>query len=167
MNSLSSILPEFSSGRGTARHCRVVEGYARRSLFKDMPHHRVHVSEDIGSGNSKRPDTDALKLDVACGVSLRPIAAIVRLSVNLDREAGFAAKEIEDKRSKWMLPAKLEAFGTRSKNAPKQGFRQAHILTQRSGALEVSHRHSCPSTMLRMVPLPEKARGGLYKGPPQ
>ena len=167
MNSLSSILPEFSSGRGTTRLSRVVEGYARRSLFKDEPHHRVHIGKCVRSGNSKRPDTGALKLDVAHGISSRPITAIVSLSIDLDRETGFTAEEIQDERSERMLSTKFKAFGSRSKNAPKQDFRQAHILTQRPGALHIPHRHSGPSTMLCMVPLPEKSRGGFYKGRPQ
>jgi hypothetical protein len=166
MNSLSSILPEFSSGRGTARRSRVVEGYARRRLFKDMPHHGVHISEDVGSGNSKRPDTGALKLDVARTISFRPIAAIVGLSIDLDGKTGFVAEKVQDERSKWMLSTKFQTFGSRSKNTPKQDFRQAHVPAQRSGALHVPHRHGGPSTMLRMVPLPEKSRGGSYKGRP-
>ena len=66
-----------------------------------------------------------------------------------------------------MLPPKLESVGPRAEVAPKQSFGRRHRAAKLPRLHYVFPRRShaaFPSTMLRMVPLPAKSRGGLQAG---
>ena len=54
MQTARSILPELASGRGTAR--RVVEGQSRYGFGHNPAKDRIHIAENVGSGNAECPD---------------------------------------------------------------------------------------------------------------
>ena len=165
-----SILPELASGRGTARRSRVVEGQARRCFVDDPAKHRIGISKHLNSGNSQRLDAGRTKPGVARLVPLGPISARVRFAVDLERESGIAAEEIEHERSSGMLAAELQPGRTLPQPMPERNFWEGHLATQAPGIAcrpraslwrDVLEHWLDPATMLRMVPLPETSSGRI------
>ena len=166
-----SVLPELASGRGTARRSRVVEGEARAGTFHHMRQRRLEIAVDFSGRDAERADTRLCKPGVSHLIALRPISAIMRLSVDLDREPGVCAEEVEDIRPARMLTPELEAARPNRKMSPEQQFRKAHRASQASRARDpagswsrcaVPEHRAAPSTMLRMVLLPETSSGRIW-----
>ena len=163
------VLPELASGRGTARQRRVVEGQSCSSRSNDRIENRPDVTknfrrrypEGLYSGGSHPP--------VASRVSAGSVAAIMDLAVNFDRQTGIAAEKVQDVGAAGMLAAKLQAVRPLSQRLPEHDLGKGHFATQpacRADASLSSFRcdvlkHFCPSTMLRMVPLPEPSSGRI------
>ena len=129
-----------------------------------MAHDRFKVRQNVGRGDPQREDTLKAKRLIAHQIPLRPVATVMRLAIDLNRQPGVGAEEIEHIRTERVLAAKLQPTRTRSQDTPEQHFRQRHLTTKVAcpgddfGPL----RHEdCPSTMLRMVPLPAKLAGRI------
>ena len=156
------ILP--GTGRGTAR--RVVEGQALQASLHDEIHNGAQIGKHVASWNPQNVHGVASQPPIPILVPLRLVSAIVRLSVDLDRERGIETIEVEYIGAGGMLSAELDTCGTLAQFAPKKHFRQCHGLAKRarvSDGFSWSHQHcASPSTMLRMVPLPETSSGRIF-----
>ena len=163
---VTSFLPELVSGRGTAQRSWVVEGKACSRLGSNQPRDRVQVLQNFSRRDANGVNARGCEPLISGQISDGPITCKVSPSVNLDREPSIAAKEIEDVRATWVLPPKFESVRPGAKPPPKQDFRQAHLFAKAPRAARRSasrlwcdiSQHS-PSTMLRMVPLPETSSG--------
>jgi hypothetical protein len=155
-----SFLP--GTGRETIR--RMVVGYARARLVEGVADYGFQIRQHIGCWNAQHCHADFCQPGITNVVALRSIATIMGFAVYLDRQPGVAAKEIEDVGACGMLAAELDAGRALSQFAPEKALWQAHRLAQYARALDCASRptqhHRNPSTMLRMVPLPETSSGG-------
>ena len=166
-----SFLPELVSGRGTARRSRVVEGQAGADFGDDAAQNRVGVPQDFYRRDAQGCDA-GLKQP---GVALRPVAPVMRFTVYFDRQAGVAAKEIEAVRPGGMLPTEFYTSLLFAKDPPEDHLRQRHFTPKATRVAnsafsslrcDVPEQGAGPSTMLRMVPLPETSSGRiLTRGP--
>ena len=167
---LRSILPELVSGRGTARRSRVVEGQACARCVDYTLGASVGIAQDLSGGNPQRRDPSLGKEGIAFRIALRPVAHVVRDTIDLDPQPCIAAIKVEDEIVTAVLATKLEAIGAGLKHAPQQNFGQRHFPAQLARFANGSggrfwrnifqHRKN-PSTMLRMVPLPETSSGRI------
>lgn len=81
-----------SMGRGTSQ--RLVEG-KNPALRHDQTRYGIEVAQYIPKRDPKRTDSLIRHPDVTFSITLRLIAAIMRLAIDLDRELGRWAIEIE------------------------------------------------------------------------
>jgi hypothetical protein len=86
------------------------------------------------------------------------------MAVYLNRKLCRRAVKVEDIFSSRMLSPILETAGSFTQLAPQYRLGEAHLDAQLSGAFErvggAGYHLACPSTMLRMVPLPVSGRIG-------
>ena len=131
-------------GRGTAR--RAVEGQCgAEKAIGNLDGIPQHVR-----GRNANQDKPALAQEsLASFVPNGSIAVEVARPIDLDRELCRRTIEIEDIRTDGMLASKFDAVRV-SKMLPKQDLGQAHLAAERTG----SAYRICPSTSLRLVPLP-------------
>ncbi len=163
-----SFLPQLAWGRGTARRSRGVEGQARSRLSNHSAHHGVEIAQHVGRRYAYRGDPTLRHPPVAYNVALGTIAPVVRFAVDLDRKTRIGTEKIEDIVATWMLSAELQAVRSGAKRLPQQHFGKRHLAAKFPrisdavrtplGRNILEHRDN-PSTMLRMVPLPETSSG--------
>ena len=155
------ILP--GTGRGTAR--RVVEGQARPAGRNNEIYDRAQVGQYVAGGYPQDVHELASQPPVPIRVPLGLVSAIMRLAVDLDRERGVEAIEVEYIGAGGMLPSELDAGGALAQFAPQQNLGQSHGPAQFARLFHCSRwsrqHHASPSTMLRMVPLPETSSGRI------
>ena len=158
-----SLLPALAAGRGTVRRSRTVEGSSFRRDLNDMTYNRLQVAQNIHDRYPHRPDPLQTDRVVARNVPLRARTAIMRLAVNLDRKARFSAEEVENVKAQRVLATELQAARPGPQHAPQQHFGQAHRAAKfaRFRDRVGSSFQDCPSTTLRMVPLPAKMAGRI------
>ena len=156
-----SILPKRSLGRGTVR--RTVEGHAGFGGIYDVRHGPLEIAEHVPGRHPKRRHAMIGQKRIARVVELGLVAPTMRLAIDLDAQPGFGAVEIEHERTRGMLAAKFKSGWSGAELLPKNHLGQRHDAPELARA---SHRHSrlvqhraCPSTMLRMVPLPQRSLG--------
>jgi len=165
----SSFLPELVSGRGTTRHRRVVEGQPRTCSYDNMAYYALNISEYVYRRYSQCRDTSRCEPSISTSIALRPVSTAVRFAIDLDRQPRITAIEVETKLFPCRaLSPKFQVAGPLSQLLPKQNFWQRHLATEPtrlsnrlhlSLRCDVSEHSPCPSTMLRMVPLPEPSSG--------
>ena len=163
-----SILPQLRWGRGTIR--RTVEGRAPARVVGDQSQDTLEIPQYFRRWNPHRHNAIGSQPLIASFIPLRPGTAFMRLPVHLDAQLRTVAVEIERIRSGRMLFAPVESPSTATKLLPQKHLGKGKRTPQRSGpairfARAFQHaarsRSSCatPSTMLRMVPLPETSSG--------
>ncbi len=161
-------LPELVSGRGTARHSRVVEGQTRNASGHYANGNRVQIPQHLKRRNTQRRDAACIEPGITPAIRPGANSAAMPLTIDLDRQSRIAAKEIENVGAARMLPPKLQTARSRSQYLPQQHLRQRHLSAQLPRALYrsersrwrlISQHRLSPSTMLRMVPLPETSSG--------
>jgi hypothetical protein len=108
--------------------------------------------------DAQRADSFSVCPTVTAFVARRILSAAMREAVYLDRYRGFAAKEVEDIGSRRMLPAKLQAGRPQAQIPPQSRLWRCHGFSQAARREHTQFKN--PTTMLRMVPLPAKSRGG-------
>ena len=139
-----------------------MEGPQLTGLDDDAFDGAVEIREDVDRGDAENPKPGAPESNIFQGISLRLIAAIVHLTVDLDCQSRFEASEIGDISPHRVLPAEFPTTGAEAKRAPEQHFRKGHILPKRTGAFYGLDRRMedrrAPSTSLRLVPLPVPGR---------
>src|SRR3546814_17511172 len=92
--------------------------------------------------------------------TLFPYTTLVRScpSIHLDRQPHGRTIEIQNIDTRRVLAPKLEAVWPPPQQAPEHPLGKAHFAAQFSGELErvawAGDHRGCPSTILRMVPLP-------------
>jgi hypothetical protein len=164
----TSFLPELVSGRGTTRRSRVVEGQARGRLGDDPVNNSVRILEEFNSRNTKRFNSSGMKPLIPSGVMCRPVPPGMGFAVDLNREASIAAEEVENIRPRRMLAAEFQAVRFLAEHLPKDHFGQSHLTPKVTRVFcrglprfrrDVFQHGYCPSTMLRLVPLPETSSG--------
>ena len=150
------------TGRGTATRSGVVEGGPRAALLDDSRNDTFQIAEHLCGRNSHRREAVLRQIPVPPLIPLRPISAVVRLSVNLDCDACLKTGKIQGKRPLRALLSKLEPTRPILQRPPQQPFRGAHVLAKPTRAFHRLDRRledtRAPSTMLRMVPLPVPGR---------
>ncbi|KRA81420.1 hypothetical protein ASD76_12775 [Altererythrobacter sp. Root672] len=147
-----------------------MEGQASTRKLNERLHRRIAVTQHIARWNSDRFNAHPIEPQVTPAIERRALGIVAGIPIHLNRKPGVAAKEVEHERPGWVLATELEPVGTLAKPLPQENFRQRYGLAQAPGcANAASFRFRCyafehavnpPSTMLRMVPLPEQARGG-------
>jgi len=141
-------------GRGTAR--RAVEGQnGRNKGFR----RGIDVRQHMRCRNTEHLQAEIGQYFIALGVSGRPTATIMRFTVNLDDQLGFGTIKVGDVASNGVLAAELRAARATTQPLPQQHFRQTHCLAQAPGR---ANRILCPSTSLRLVPLPMLRMGRIW-----
>jgi hypothetical protein len=116
------------------------------------------ICSDFFSRNAKRFQALLTKPMVAPFVTSRPVSKIVCKSVDLDDDTGSFAEKIEHDWAKRMLSAELQAVRAHSKYSPEPDLCRTHAFAELASLVNGQMKN--PSTMLRMVPLPSKCRGG-------
>ena len=124
----------------------------------DQRDHPVKVAAHVICGNPKGLDSLLASPAVALLIPNRIVAHVMRNPINFDGQGRRFAEKVEHEGPKGMLPSKLQAVRTLSKDFPKSDLRRTGTSTQLASLIHGHEKN--PSTMLRMVPLPGKCRGG-------
>jgi len=169
-SSTISILPELVSGRGTARQSRVVEGQSGAGSGYDGHCSGIAITQDVGRADANRLYARLKEPAITRFVSLWPKAVFMRATVNLDGKSRVAAVEVDNVGAARMLASKFHALWARAQHTPQQHLRQAHRTSKSSRLRDgtgfslwsrIAKHKDYPSTMLRMVPLPETSSGRI------
>jgi hypothetical protein len=146
----------------------VVEGQPRSCLGHNILEHCIDIAQHLNRRDPQGCDAAGSEPIVSPLVARRPVAPLMSRAIDFDREPSVAAVEVENINSGGMLPPKLEPAWPLSKRLPEQHFRQGHLAAKLA---RISNRSvlslwrnvlehvAGPSTMLRMVPLPETSSG--------
>jgi len=129
-----------------------------------MTNDRLEVVQNICRPYAQRLDALEPNGLIPTNVPLRAIPTIVRFPIDLDRQPRLAAEEVQYVGAKRMLSSKFQPGWSSAQHTPEQDFGQAHRATKpaRPKARIGTRSHkNCPSTMLRMVPLPAKMAGRI------
>jgi len=129
----------------------------------DVTNNRLQIAKNLHRGNPTDARALASQPCIADFIPRRPIAAPVRLPVDLDHQAVTRAKEIKDVVASGVLVAKSQTGRTFAQRLPEKHFGQRHFAPKLSGALlrvfrAVQHVARYPSTKLHLVPLPLRGR---------
>jgi hypothetical protein len=122
---LKSSLAAQLRGRGTAEGGGG-GGSAGIRGCTNVLEHSVEVLQNFVGRDPYDTNASALKPVVTNLIPLWPITPAVCFSIDLDRDIGGSAKEIEHVRPSGMLPPVLKAVRFLSELTPQQHFRQAH-----------------------------------------
>ncbi len=146
-------------GRGTVR--RTVEGCARCTGGNDCGYDVIDGSKHFTRRNAERLEPQRFQFDVSLGIPRRPVAAIMRLAVNLDRQARRQTGKVEAVRTNRMLPAEPIAPGSQPQGTPQHDL--GRVPGPAFAAGELDGLPGCgedPSTprLRRAVPLPVPGR---------
>ena len=129
----------------------------------DVNDDSFQIVPDLFGLNAKSLDTLTADPAIAPLVASRVVTEVMCQPIDLNGNAGGFAEKIEHKRPKWMLPAKLQAVGTQPKRFPEPDLGRTHAFAKLARLVDCHVEN--PSTMLRMVPLPGKCRGGRLQLP--
>ncbi len=148
----------------------MVEGQPRKRRRNDAAHHCLHIPQRRSCRDAQDRDTSLRTPPITRGISHWLIAARMHFAIDLDRQPSVTAVKVEDIAATGMLAAKLQPRRAGAKNVPQQHFGQRHGAAQAAGTVDAArgsfrrdvfqHPHF-PSTMLRMVPLPEQSSGRI------
>jgi hypothetical protein len=143
----------------------VVEGHAYGRDGDDVPNHSIRIAQHIPCGDPQSPDSMHGEQSIPLRVTYRSVAAIMHLTIHLNRKPRRSTVEIEHERPRRMLPPELHTRRSGPQHSPQRNFRHRHGSTQSPRVAHclprlVEHRAG-PSTMLRMVPLPETSSGRI------
>jgi hypothetical protein len=150
----------------------VVEGQAQDRFCHDPAHHAIEVRQHLPSRDSHRFDTRSSEPAVSRGVAGGTVSPLMGFAVDLYRKACIAAEEVEVVRAGRMLASEFQACRSGSKHLPEENFRKAQFSAEAArlsnGSSSAARRDvlehcGCPSTMLRMVPLPETSSGRILE----
>ena len=148
----------------------MVEGQPGAGFCEDAAQDRVGILENFHGGDTQGHDPGGEKPGVASRITLGAVAPVVGFAIDFDRQACVAAEEIEAVRAGWMLPTEFDAGILTTQRLPENDFRKRHLATKSAGIADgapsslrcdVPEHGAGPSTMLRMVPLPETSSGRI------
>lgn len=140
-------------------------GEPKRSAPCDDPRQcPLHIAKYLPRRNAHRLETLSAKPGIARFVARRPIAAIMRLAVDLDAKPRLQTGEVEHIPALRALLAKLEAVRPLSKLLPQQDLGQAHLLAQPSRPFHRSARRADGSVLRAPLQiLPGTGRGTIRR----
>ncbi|MET3711797.1 hypothetical protein ABIC65_002506 [Sphingomonas trueperi] len=98
-----------------------------------MAEDAVEVLEEGVGGDAECRDAVGGEPGVAAGVVLGLVAMGVAGAVELDREAGAGAVEVEDIGTGFVLAAEVEAFGVAAEMAPEAALGGGHLASELAG----------------------------------
>ena len=128
------------------------------AIIDDGRHYTFEIAPDLLGRNPNSFYTLRANPVVAAFVSVWIFARIMCQAIDLNGNRRRFAEEVEHERPEWMLPPELQALRTLPKYPPKPDLRRAHASAELARLVNLQSEN--PSTMLRMVPLPGKCRGG-------
>lgn len=159
-----SFLPELVSGRRTARRSRVVEGQPRLSRRRNPAHNRLQIIQHIAGRYAQRHNPGCRKPCIPRCVMLRPRAAFVASSVDLDRQSCVAAVKIQNIWSGRVLAAKFQTSRASAQDLPDKHLWQRHCPAQ-ARALRVTPCPALGAVFFNIVQSP--LHHALHGPPPQ
>lgn len=89
-------------------------------MHDDVPDDGIEVFKDVRRGYSDHSDAAILKPAITRRIATRPIAHVMRHSVNLDPDLSGVTVEIENVRAAWVLSSELKTGGPIPKLPPQQ-----------------------------------------------
>jgi hypothetical protein len=140
----------------------------------DESHYALKVAKHLRRRNAHRQNSMGRQPNVASGIAEGAITAFMRLSIHLHAQLRSIAVEVQRVHARRMLLAPVEARLLPPQLLLEQHLGEAHRAPQFSRAavgLSSAFEHVTrsiprlrrdPSTMLRMVPLPQQAGGGFW-----
>ena len=139
-----------------------MEGAPPSAFLGDGRHDSIQIAEHLCGRNPQCRESRLGDRSVAYGVAHRPITSLVRIGIDLDRQSGLEAGEVERERIQRKLTSESEAIRPSAKHRPQPHLRRAHLAPQLTRA---PYRFDpcvqdarAPSTRLRLVPLPVPGR---------
>ena len=84
-----------------------MEGLRHRASIHDHPNHRIQIPQNISGRNTQDLDTLPRQPVVTRFITMGTIAAIMRFPINLDRQSGRHAGEVNHVRPKSVLASKF------------------------------------------------------------
>ncbi|BCA58712.1 hypothetical protein HMP06_1481 [Sphingomonas sp. HMP6] len=165
-----TFLPERVSGRGTVRRSRMVEGCTLACAQGDETENPVQMSQNINRRNTKGDNAAFGHPGVARGIPRWSVSPAMRLAVDLDAKLGRVAIEVERIVARRVLLSPIMTSAAAAQLLPEQHLGQRQFMAQLARSVpsfagSPDHRacspkrRANPSTMLRMVPLPETSSG--------
>jgi len=97
----------------------VVEGWPRVTCRKDGRNNIIQMRQNIARRNPQDLKAKRCQMRIPLRVSLRPVAAIMRLAINLNGQSPFETDEIQHDVTEWMLPAEFEKAGAFTEFPPE------------------------------------------------
>jgi len=149
-----------------------VEGRALARVLANQPDNALDIPQHFSRRNSQRQNPIHRKPGITSLVSGRAGPSLMRLAVNLDAQLGCITVEVERVNPRRMLVSPVMAEATPSQAVPQDDLRECHfpaLCLGLSPRLTRSLKHgprpfprfARPSTMLRMVPLPQQSWGRI------
>ena len=139
-----------------------VEGAHLGTGSQDVVEHPVQVLKHVTSGDSRHSKPLATEHRVTRDIAPRLIAEAMSFPVDFDNEASFETGEIDSHLTDRKLFPEFVTIRPFSQLLPQKNLGQAHVLPQRTRALNLLDRRVedawAPSTALRAVPLPIPGR---------
>jgi hypothetical protein len=123
-----------------------VEGPTLATIH-DEPQSRVQVLQDVARSQSQRLETKLGKRGIPSFIALRPVAHIMRFTVNFDGQAAVKAGKVEHVSADRELPSKPQATRPRSKLLPQEHFWQGHLAAELASKANIVRR-SADRTMV-------------------
>ena len=97
----------------------------------------VEITENVPSGDAQSFVASVKKDYVTRLITLRPIASIMRLTVNLNGKPALQANEIDYIPAEWELTPEAQAARPLTKLLPQKHFGQRHLATKFPSELDV------------------------------
>ena len=150
----------------------MVEGRALARVAGNRNYNTVEIAKNFDRRDSQRRDAVGRQPSIPSRVSRRAISMAMALPVHFDAQLRRVTIEVQRIRTRRMLLSPFMPHSVLSKLFPKQDFRKAElptVLARLAVGLSISLQHFAgpvsrcarPSTMLRMVPLPETSSGRI------
>ncbi|KTE22068.1 hypothetical protein ATE67_05430 [Sphingopyxis sp. H050] len=152
----------------------MVEGHRRLALpctdlhraflahFGYSRHRTLQICHDGRCRYTQRCDMLRLQKARPSSIVSHGMLAVMCQSVDLDSKAHRRAIEIENIDACRMLAPEFETFRSLPQDTPKHPFGEAHFAAQFACTFQcvagAGNHGMCPSTILRMVPLPVPGR---------
>ena len=125
--------------------------------FDDVSDYAIEIVPNIGRSDSDGEDPSTCKPRVPSLITLRVGAEFVGQAIHFHGERRLVAIEVEIVRTVFVLPSKFKAIRPELQRVPQPPFGRRHGSAERACTGDAQED---PSTILRMVPLPSKSRGG-------
>ena len=98
--------------------------------MRDASNDSIQIPQHIRRRNPHCPDPMLCQPRIAPRVTLWPVAALMRLSIDLNAQFRRVAVKIEIVIARRMLVPELVALRSRAKGFPENDFRECHLTAQ-------------------------------------
>jgi len=142
-----------------------VEGLARAAGANDGRDGKFGVGEDVARGEAERGEAERREVRVAAGIAGGAVATVVRLAVDLDREADRQAGEVEVVLADRVLATEAKVAGAGAERTPERNLGRVARAAFAAGAFDRAARGVSPSTTRLRRAVPSPFRGGFEASP--